>query len=180
MAWNKDAARTFVFNYLRGKLKAPSIINVNRFGHTLLKADTDFFYYLFKKDRIHSFNYIFKEYVAKPNAITGLGESINKEYLIYALNHKATLLFCYEDLGNAIYTPSRAKLLTLLSTLFPEGIFNNLPTVALLKVFCEYHNLIRQQDRTNTYKTNDYTDAVVQVNEVTYCFPYAIVERFKV
>lgn len=178
MTWNKDSARTYVYNYLRGLGLTPNILNVNRFGHTVIQTDNRFFYYIFKKEHLHTFNFLFKAYVNKPNSLSGEGESINIEYLTYALHHKATLLYCYEDEERAIFTPSRSKLLNLLALAYPEGAFTELPTIALLKIYCDHHNLVHVQEKTNEYKANDYSDSSILVNERTYCFPYALIEPF--
>jgi len=177
--WNKDKALRFVLDYLKGKLYTNiKIANRNKFGHAFITTDQENFYFLFKKDFFHSFNYEFPDYIKKPNTFSGVGESINLEYLKFALNNKATLLFCYQNLVRAIYTPSKTKLLKSLEYIYPTANFENTPSTALLKVYCDYYGLKRTQDRENTYKLNDCMDGTIIVQEQTYSFSIQLTERF--
>ncbi len=177
--WNKDKALTFVIDYLKGKLYTKVMIATrNKFGHAFIKTDQGSFYWLYKKDHFHSFNYEFPDYIKKPNTLSGAGESINVEYLKFALNNNATLLFSYGHLPRAIYTPSREKLLSLLHTVMPEANFQNTPPIALLKIYCKHYKLKRTQERINEYKANDYTENPIKVQEKTYSFPFKLMERF--
>ncbi len=180
MNWNKDSALRFVLDYLKSKLyTSVKLVKKNKFGHCYITTNKGNFYLLFKKDFFHSFNHEFPEYVKQPNTFKGVGESINIEYMKFALNNNAVLLFCHENNKNAIYTPSREKLTKALETIMPEADFNGVPATALLKIYCDHYNLKRTQDRTNQYKVNDYTNGTIEVNERTFSFPFALVERFK-
>lgn len=180
MIWNKDSALRFVLDYLKGKLYTNvTIINRNMFGHALIKTDKGYFYFLFKKDFFHSFNYEFPEYIKQPNTFKGVGESINFEYLKLALNNNAVLLYCYQELKNAIYTPSQSKLASALSFVYPNANLSNTPSTALLKLYCDHYDLKRTQERTNQYKVSDYTNGTIEVNEMTYSLPFKLFERFK-
>ncbi|MCK5023481.1 MAG: hypothetical protein KAS04_04885 [Candidatus Aenigmarchaeota archaeon] len=136
------------------------------------------FYYLFKKYEFRAFNNVFKHYSKQKNAILGTGESINKEYLAFAMKKKCKLLFCKRDEPRAIYTPDRNMLKTLQNIRHPKAIYTGVLTVNILKDFCEDNGLIRVQDKTNEYKTNDYTDATILVNEETYSFPDKLLMRY--
>ena len=181
MAWTKDKALRFVLDYLKGKLYTNiKIVNRNKFGHAFITTDQENFYWLFKKDFFHSFTYEFPDYVLKPNTFRGAGESINLEYMKFAMDNNATLLFCYEHLPRAIYSPSRAKLLKALESIYPNANLSYSPPIALLKLYCDYYGLKRTQDRENTYKVNDFMNGTVLVKEQTYSFPVYLIERFVV
>jgi len=181
MNWNKDSALRFVLDYLKSKFYTNvTIVKRNKFGHAFITTERGNFYWLFKKDFFHSFNYEFPNYIKQPNTFSGVGESINLEYLKFALNNNATLLFCYESLPRAIYTPSKAKLLSSLQTIMPTADFKNTPSTALLKIYCDHYGLKRTQDRENTYKVTDFTNGTIMVQEQTYSFPFGgLTERFK-
>lgn len=177
--WNKDIALRFTVDYLRSKFaKGVLIADRNKFGHAFIKTQSGSFYWLFKKDFFHSFQYEFPNYSKQVGALKGLGESINNEYLKFCLNNRCILLFSYENQERAIYTPSKQKLVGILGTLMPEADLD-IPAVALLKIFCDYYNLKRTQDRQNTYKLDNYSESEVVVNEQTYSFPVELLERFK-
>ena len=180
MTWNKDQALEFVMNYLKGKsYTGVKIANRNKFGHALITTDQGNFYWLFKKDFFHSFNFQFPDYILKPNTFRGSGESINMEFLKFAMSNESTLLFSYENLPRAIYTPSKAKLLKSLELVYPAADFENTPSAALLKIYCDYYGLKRTQDRENEYKTNDYMNGTIVVQEQTYSFSIQLMERYK-
>jgi len=180
MKWSKEQALEFVINYLKGKEYTKVLIaNRNKFGHAFITTEQGNFYFLFKKDFFHSFNYEFPDYILKPNTFRGAGESINLEYMKFAMDNNATLLFCYEQLPRSIYTPSKAKLLKSLECIYPNANFQNTPPIALLKLYCDYYGLKRTQDRENTYKTNDCMNGTIVVQEQTYSFPFGgLTERF--
>jgi len=178
MNWNKDSALRFVLDYLKGKLYTNvKLVKKNKFGHCYITTDNGNFYYLFKKDFFHSFNHEFPEYIKQPNTFKGVGESINFEYMKFALNNNATLLFCHEDNRSAIYTPSRDKLLKALETIMPEADFKVVPATALLKIYCDHYDLKRTQDRVNQYKVNDYSENPIEIQEQTYSFSFSLMER---
>jgi len=179
MKWNKEQALEFVINYLKGKSYTKVLIaNRNKFGHAFITTEQGNFYFLFKKDFFHSFNFQFPDYILKPNTFRGSGESINLEYLKFAMNNESTLLFSYENLPRAIYTPSKAKLLKSLELIYPAANFDNTFPTALLKLYCDYYGLKRTQNRENEYKTNDCTNGIIVVQEQTFSFPIALTERF--
>jgi hypothetical protein len=178
MILTKDKALEITMNYLLGKLISPVIINRNKFGHALIRTNKGVLYWLFKKDHFHSFNYEMKGFVKAHPEFAGLGESINQEYLLYAIDKNATLIFQYQD-NEAIYAPSRQKLLEEVKKIFPEGNFENIDSTRLLKIFCDAYNLKRAQDRENEYKSNDYCDSTIRIHEITYSFPLKLLERYK-
>lgn len=174
--WNKDSAFSFVMRHLYSKGYSPVLLSENKFGHRLIKTSNGNYYYIFKKDFFYSFNNIFKDYINEPNSIHGVAESINTEYIHFALRNKATLLFCHLGYENAIYTVDKEKLIPLLEMAGLYGITNN--STLMLLMYCEHHKLKRTQDRTNEYKVNDYSENTVLINEQTYSFPFKLLKKF--
>lgn len=180
--WNKDQAWEFTVDYLRSKFyKGVSfyISGRNKFGHGRITSKKQDFYWLWKKDFFRSFGSIFPFYKKQAFSVSGVGESINIEYLKYCLNTNSRILFCYEHLPRAIYTPSHTKLKVLVGLIYPNGEFSKTPATALLKIYCDHYGLKRTQERENIYNSNEYTDAPIKVNEQTYSFPVALLERLK-
>lgn len=176
--WTKDRALRFVLDYLRTKYYiAPEIKERNHFGDAYIKTEKGNFYFKFKRDLFHSFQYEFPDYQKTKNHLDGIGESINQEYLEKAINKKCTLLFAYRQQPNAIYTPSRHKLLAILETVLPDEDFKKIPTTVLLKIFCNYYNLIRTQNEPITINASDYSGCKVVQYEKTFSFPFALVQR---
>lgn len=113
-----------------------------------------YFYCLFKHERLHSFNILFKEFVNQYPEFEGHGESINVEFLEYARRREATLLYIYPD--GSIYS-----------------IESN-----LVKNFCMKNDLVRTQNRENEYKIEYGNGQVEIVNETVYNFPFKLLSRF--
>jgi hypothetical protein len=177
--WTKDKALEYLIDFMKSKhYQDISLIERNKFGHAFIKSEERNVYFLYKHDQFHSFSNIFKEYVRKKNAIGGIGESINVEYLKKAIKTNSDLVFAYRNTPFTFYTPSREKLLNLLELQLPHENFREFHTAILLKLFCSINNLHRTQDRTNTYKTNDYTNGTIVVNEKTFSFPFKLMARF--
>lgn len=178
--WTKDKALRFTLDYLRSKYyQGVEIKERNQFGHAYITTSKQNFHWLYKHDYFHSFVYEFPEYQKQKNHLGGLGESINQEYLERAINKKCTLLFSYRQQSNAIYTPSRQKLLAILNTVLPNEDFKEIHTTVLLKIFCNYYKLTRVQNRMNKYTANDYSGSAIVMQEKTYSFPVKILERLK-
>ena len=70
-------------------------------------------------------------------------------------------------------------MLSLIKMSCPEGIFDNLFSSVLLKIYCELHNLKRTQNIENEYSASDYSGLKIRVNEQTYSFPVKILTRLK-
>lgn len=178
--WTKEKAFEFVIDYMRSKYYGNvQLKDRNMFGHALITSDKQNIYFIYKHDKFHSFPFEFPEYVKTKGSLSGLGESINKEYLLKALKNKCKLVFCYRENGNSIYTPSKQKLLAMLKMQMPSADLNEIPSTGLLKIFCDINHLIRTQERANTYMANDNTESAIIVNEVTYSFPFKLMERLK-
>lgn len=181
--WNKDYAKDYVLKalYRTGhneiSVKPLSYLQ-ETYGHKFITTDTGNYYLLFKKEWQKSFNNLFSHYIKKENVLTGLGESINIEYLKFCINKQCTLLYAHKDYPGVIYTIDREKLLKLINIVLPETDFKHTPTVALLKIWCDHENLKRTQDKTNTHITSDYSQNPVQINEQTYSFPIKLLKRF--
>ena len=155
----------------------PEIINVNKFGHAYIKTKIGNFYWVYKKDYLRSFNQIFKDYMDKNAHFDGAGESINIEYLNFAINQRATLLIAHEDKERILYTPDETILMTAIKSF---GEFTDLSSSVLLKLYCELNNLKNQQKKINTYKDTDYNGLMIEHQETTYCFPFKILKRWEI
>jgi hypothetical protein len=177
--WNKDFARKHVVRLLHKK-RYPDvrIPFINMFGHAFIKTRFQNFYVIHKKSHFHSFRYQFKQYINSKYGISGDGESINREYLIFCIQKQCKLLFTYQDYEKKIYKLNRHLLKSHLKLVMP-GEYSGVLDVALLKNYCEKHGLIRQQEKTNTFATNDYTGSTIQVNEITYSFPFKLLEEYR-
>jgi hypothetical protein len=176
--WTKNQAYDFFGRWLNNtRHKTLLTVSRNRFGHALIATDKGKYYWLYKKDLFKSFNHYFKDYLKKDNAVGGLGESINRQYLVKAIKHKCKLVFTYKDTPRCLFTPSRKKLLTLLDMAMPGANFSMTPTTALLKIYCDYHKLIRKQNKVNIFKENIYSENPVKMQEVTYSFSINLMER---
>lgn len=131
----------------RGHLKTFPIDEYNHGRHRLIQIDRKRYYVVYKRDWFNTFGKQFnlKEY-------SGVGESINKEYLELALNRNAEkIVFIH-----------------------PDGMFGIYP--ALIKNFCEKNDLVRTQDKPNHYKgLNGFTETI---RETTYSFPKELLEGF--
>lgn len=150
----------FVWQLKEFGLRVVHVQKFNKGRHFFIEAenvsgDRFSFYMLFKKDTFHSFNFEFKDFIESNPEFRGHGESINVEFLQVAVNKNALLCFVYED-GRIYFT-------------YPKQI----------KVFCEKNNLVRTQDRNNTYKTENYSGTVQVVQERTYSFPFMFLQNFK-
>lgn len=192
ISWNIDLARETVMKFLREK-KYINInpVYVNKFGHTLIR--TDFivhpespeylveknYYFLYKEEHFKTFWRQFPEYSKLPHIITGEGESINTEFLIYCIKNRCEILFCYKNYPNTIFILNRDTLKSLMNQINPDANYSGILTIVLLKQYCEYHNLIRTQEKENTFKNTDYTGSSRNINEVTYCFPFKLLKRYE-
>jgi hypothetical protein len=169
--WNKDYARKHMLIRLKSKFGAVEIKNTNMFGHMLVKAGFNYYYYIFKKEHFLSFSSQFKDYSEK--YFSGLGESINKEYLIYASKFDAKLLIAYQNHPYELYTLDRDKLRQLL-----PDIHHKYNSLIMLMIYCNLHNLIRTQDKQNEFKVNDYAGSTVVIHETTYSFPFQFMKKY--
>jgi len=113
-----------------------------------------YFYVIFKHTFLHSFNYLFKDFVEKYPNLEGHGETINIENLEYARIREATLLFVYPDMK--VY-----------------GIDSR-----YVYKFVHEHNLIRTQERRNEYKIEYANGQVEVINEQTASFPVKLLVRY--
>lgn len=129
----------------------------NKGRHYLIKASKGnieaSFYFVFKHDMFHSFNYQFKDFVALKPEYRGFGESLNVECLHNALVSGSILVFCYED----------GRLLAQ----YPM----------LVKRFCNANSLVRVQKREN--KSKGFNGKQDLVQETTYSFPVGLLDGFK-
>lgn len=177
--WNKDYARKFVIKMLRKKgYKEIRMPYINKFGHTFIRTNHKNFYFIFKKDHLYSFKYLFPEYSKSMLSLRGFGESINKEYLIFCLRNDAELLFCFRDYNYKVYVLDRKKIKKIMLTLNPEADYTDISTTNMLFQYCNIFGLIRDQDKENVYKTNDYSGNAIIIREKTYSFPFALLREY--
>jgi hypothetical protein len=178
--WTKERAFKYLLNWLKQSgYKNITVKSIDMFGHAMIKTDRQNFYFLYKKDHLKSFNNLFPRYQTVEGALSGYGESINREYMKYAKELDAELVYTYRNIENALYTPSRKKLYALVGMCYPETDLSIVSTLGILSMYCAYYELIRQQDKENTYKTNDYSANTITMQETTFCFPFALMERLK-
>jgi hypothetical protein len=175
---NKDIEYYYFMKLLNDRFEKPRLINTNMHFHRLIETNAGRYYLVHKKDHFHAFNAIFKNYIDDNNTLSGIGESINIEYLQFAINYNAMLVFSYEMYEHIFYVLDRNKLITLLRYKYPELNNENVQTEALLKIYCEIYNLKREQDKSNTYKKNDYSESTVILQERTYSFPMKMMKRW--
>jgi hypothetical protein len=97
---------------------------------------------------------MFKDFVNKNPEFEGHGESINVEFLEYAKNREATLLYIYPD----------GKVYSVESKL----VYN----------FCIKFSLVRVQNRQNEYKEIFGNGSTHVVNEKEFVFPIKLMSRF--
>lgn len=179
LEWTLDAALKYTHLFMMKKKLVPYIAEVNRYGHRIIKTKNkeETYYWLFKEDYFRSFNNMFPEYADSKNKFGGYGETINVEYMVKAVRMKYTLLFCNGRLKDTVYTPSRQKLLEGLRQIEPEADFSNIHPTSLLKIYCDYHKLIRIQDRVNRREMPN-SESIMEIQEQAYSFPFQIMERF--
>jgi hypothetical protein len=177
MTWNSEIAVRVFYCKLFNEGLNPTILHKNKFHHTLIGSKNKNYYLLYKKDFFNSFSQIFKEYANTEYA--GVGETINREYMQFALNHNAELIFCYEKSPCIYYCADSIKLSKEINRhLGTDSNYSEVLGTKLLKLYCEFHNLVRVQDKTNEYKIDNYSESKIQVNEQTYSFPVKILKRF--
>ena len=130
----------------------------NKGRHILLvsqESSPKMLYCLFKKEWLRCFNNLFPSFIrAYKGFYSGLGESINVEWLNYAISVGVNYL-CYVYPDRKVYVVS------------PLAV----------KKFCEKNGLIRKQDRINSYLLADCSKSRELVNESTYVFPIKLLER---
>lgn len=136
------------------KTRVIKYLNKGRHCHAEARIDEKKkqIYILFKRENLHSFPLLFagnREAEGK-----GHGESINKEYLQYAITNECTLMYVKEN--GSIYVA------------FPKQIKN----------YCEKHNFIRTQNKEKIEAVGGYSKSKQIFKEVTYCFPINILERW--
>ena len=112
-------------------------------------------YCLFKKEWLRCFNNLFPVFIrAYKGFYSGLGESINVEWLNYAIRAGVNyLVYVYPDRKVYVVSP------------------------LAVKKFCEKNGLIRKQDRINSYLLPNCSKSRELVNESTYVFPIKLLER---
>ncbi len=162
MILNKDAAKSLVIKILQKRgFQIQSVKKVNHGRHIMLFTQSQNFYLLYKTEPLHSFNHLHSNYTRKPNTFKGHGETINYEWLRYAMKHNCLLLYVYES------DPFNKEQEDRIYWIHPKKI----------KDFCEEHKLLRPHEKPTTEQI-PHSRSVQSFNEVTYDFPIALLERF--
>lgn len=124
------------------------------FSPPVTRYDIPMYYSIFKREFFMSFNKQFPQFVKENPEFSGVGESVNKEVLYSSISRNVDyLLFVYES--GKVYKVS------------PKIVRN----------FCQKHNLVRTQDKVNSFKRTNGSGGVTTVRESTYSFPIALMER---
>jgi len=136
-------------------LKVQSTSYYNKGRHMLLQTSEGFFYVLFKKQPIHSFNNLreTQKFLHDNPDLVGWGESINIDCVDYANSRKVRVLFyVYED-EKVYYIP-------------------------LVRV---RNGVVREQLRSNEYTELQENGSLVKqsINEKEYIFPMKWMERYE-
>ena len=156
---NHHAGFEYIKKLLASQYKISMVTELNKGRHLLIQAKKDgldkyfYFYCLFKHTTLHSFNFLFKDFVNEFPHFEGHGESINVEFLEYARRREATLLYIY-----------------------PDGKVYSVESNAVFKL-CNTYHLVRVQNRSNEY-IEAYTSHKEVINEKEYVFPIKLMARF--
>lgn len=73
------------------------------------------YYVLFKREMVHSFNYLAKDLLIKYPDLAGHGESINVEWLMWARKNGFQLIYIYEDLKVYEINPKTVEIVSVLN-----------------------------------------------------------------
>lgn len=157
---NKSSAFDYVAKLFHQKYDCWfNVLPVNRGRHMILKPQggkAPTFYVLFKREWMYEFNKLFQRFVRENPEFRGLGESVNREWLLYSLKVGADyLVFVQPDRSLYIIPP------------------------LLVKNFVEKYNLIRTQLKSNDYRIPDGSESIERINELTYCFPIRLLTRME-
>ena len=162
MILNKDAAQSLVIKHLKkNNIQILNVTKVNMGKHVIFKKENQNFYLLYKREALHSFKNLHQEYTNKPNSHRGYGETINQEYLKYALRLDALLLYVYES------DPFNKKEEDKIYYIHPKAI----------KSFCEDNKLIRRHEKP-TSEQIPKSQSIQTMYETTYDFPIQLLQRF--
>jgi len=136
-------------------LRVLSTSYYNKGRHMLVQTSEGYFYVLFKKQPIHSFNNLreTQKFLKEHPDCSGWGESINIDCVDYANSRKVRVLFyVYED-EKVYYVP-------------------------LVKV---RNSVIREQNVVNNYKELQENGSIViqDIREREYVFPMKWMERYE-
>ena len=132
----------------------------NKGRHLLVEAkskDSDvyrYFYVIFKHEFLHSFNFLFKDFLKVHPELSGYGESINTDCAEYARRRDAAIVFIHED--ESMYS------------ILADTLIN----------ICSRNGLRRFQDRENFYDLKNFKKDRVAVSEETFIIPLKLLERF--
>jgi len=154
------------FEYVKKIVRQKHIIKMvdlhkakNSVPHLLIEVLGDYktyqyYYVLYKKTYVHSFNYLFPDFIKKFPEFAGHGESINVDCLEFAKRREATLLYVY-----------------------PDGKIYSVESNAVYKL-CVNNKLSRLQNRRNEYTLANFHKDKEVINEKEYLFPIKLFERY--
>jgi uncharacterized protein YkuJ len=140
--------------FIRNGLQVQSVSYYNKQRHMLVQTSEGYFYVVFKKQPIHSFNHLkeTQRFLKDNPDMQGYGESINVDCIDYANSRNVRVVFyVYED--EKIYYIPLQKIRT--------------------------QGMIRIQNKENEYKTLQEGSVMIQsINEREYIFPIKWMERY--
>lgn len=160
--FNADAGFAHVKKVLHDKGYAIRMVDLVRLKgcgqHLVVQAEKDnvrqFFYCIYKREYVHSFNNYFPQFVKDNPEMAGFGESINTLSVDYARMRDSIILYVYPD--SSIY-----------------AIYAN-----IVYRFCSNNMLVHVQNRENSHKTAYGYGQIEIVQEREYWFPISLLERF--
>jgi len=112
-------------------------------------------YVKYDKEWFHSFNHQFPEFIKQHPEYSGFGESINVEYLSFAVNNNIDFVVFVNKEGEIYQIQAKE-----------------------LHEFCKKYKLYRSQNRTFNYKLTNFTGEREEQIEQTYSFPLNILTNW--
>jgi len=145
------ALRHFIDKLRETDPHATVIKDFNKGRHYLVKFHEENLYVIYKRDFFKRFPDYFPTFVENNPDYDGYAESINKEWCTRACLEASKVVFLHDS--EVYYT-------------YP----------LLIKRFCEKHNLQRQQNKENSYKTKD---GYANINEWVYNIPKKLLKTWE-
>jgi len=146
-----------VFNFIRDMNMKEGVLNVssvnNKFDR-IVTTQKSKYYVKFKREFFNTFNEQFRKFISENPEYSSLGESINKESLEQAIKTGCEwVIIIYKD-GKMYRVNPR-----------------------LWMNFAVSNNLIRTQEKENTFTRDDMSGNKETVNETTCSIPLKLMER---
>ena len=157
---DKDSAYHYFLHRLKSAYLLKSYKPENKKRHLIVETEIKGFekiYIVFHRETFHTFanKFYFNFIQSNQEYRFSEGESLNIEFINKAIEEECVLLFIYPD--------------KKIKWIYPE----------LFRKFAEKHKLINNQERTNIYKTRNYSGNLMAVNEITYSIPVDLLKDFE-